>query len=59
MKAYLASSFDPDGACYEGTMYGPFGLFRILPFSDCCARFGAGDAMARRLPRPGDQPAHQ
>jgi hypothetical protein len=46
MKAYLASSFDPDGACYEGTMYGPFGLFRILPFSDCCARFGAGDAMA-------------
>lgn len=46
MKAYLASSFDPDGACYEGTMYGPFGLFRILPFSDCCARFGGGDAMA-------------
>jgi hypothetical protein len=46
MKAYLATSFDPDGACYEGTMYGPFGLFRILPFSDCCARFGAGDAMA-------------
>jgi hypothetical protein len=46
MKAYLASSFDPDGGCYEGTMYGPFGLFRILPFSDCCARFGGGDAMA-------------
>lgn len=46
MKAYLASSFDPDGACYEGTMYGPFGLFRILPFSDCCARFGGGDALA-------------
>ena len=46
MKAYLASSFDSDGGCYEGTMYGPFGLFRILPFSDCCARFGAGDAMA-------------
>ncbi|MEK7466970.1 MAG: heparinase II/III family protein [Planctomycetota bacterium] len=45
MKSYIASSFDPDGACYEGTMYGPFGLFRILPFSDCCARFGAGDAM--------------
>ncbi|MCE9583631.1 MAG: heparinase II/III-family protein [Planctomycetes bacterium] len=49
MKAYLAASFDPDGACYEGTMYGPFGLFRILPFSDCCARFGAGDAMAGLL----------
>jgi hypothetical protein len=46
MKAYLATSFDPDGACYEGTMYGPFGLFRILPFCDCCTRFGAGDAMA-------------
>jgi hypothetical protein len=46
MKAYLASSFDRDGGCYEGTMYGPFGLFRILPFSDCCARFGGGDAMA-------------
>ncbi len=46
MKAYLASSFDSDGGCYEGTMYGPFGLFRILPFSDCCARFGGGDAMA-------------
>ena len=46
MKAYLASSFDADGGCYEGTMYGPFGLFRILPFSDCCARFGAEDAMA-------------
>ncbi|MBI2923918.1 MAG: heparinase II/III family protein [Planctomycetes bacterium] len=46
MKAYLASSFDEDGACYEGTMYGPFGIFRILPFSDACARYGAGDAMA-------------
>jgi hypothetical protein len=46
MKSYVASSFDADGGCYEGTMYGPFGLFRILPFSDCCARFGAGDAMA-------------
>lgn len=46
MRAYLASSFDPDGACYEGTMYGPFGLFRILPFSNCCARFGGGDALA-------------
>lgn len=46
MKAYLAASFDPDGACYEGTMYGPFGIFRILPFSDCCARYGADDAMA-------------
>lgn len=46
LKAYLATSFDTDGACYEGTMYGPFGLFRILPFSDCCARFGGADAMA-------------
>jgi len=46
MTAYLAASFDPDGACYEGTMYGPFGLFRILPFSDACARYGAGDALS-------------
>lgn len=51
MDAYLASSFDPDGACYEGTMYGPFGLFRILPFSDCCARYGAGDALQALLPK--------
>jgi hypothetical protein len=46
MKAYLATSFDADGACYEGTMYGPFGIFRILPFADACARYGGGDAFA-------------
>ncbi|MCC6738337.1 MAG: heparinase II/III family protein [Planctomycetia bacterium] len=51
MDSYLASSFDPDGACYEGTMYGPFGLFRILPFSDCCLRYGAGDALQTLLPK--------
>ncbi len=55
MNSYLASSFDADGACYEGTMYGPFGLFRILPFSDCCARFGAGDALQQLLPKVMEQ----
>ncbi len=59
MDSYLASSFDPDGACYEGTMYGPFGLFRILPFSDCCARFGAGDAMQALLPKVITQLANE
>lgn len=51
MKSYLATSFDPDGACYEGTMYGPFGLLRILPFADCCARYGGGDALEGVLPK--------
>lgn len=46
-KAYLATSFDSDGACYEGTMYGPFGLFRILPFADACTRYGVPDLLGK------------
>jgi hypothetical protein len=45
MRSYLASSFDEDGACYEGTMYGPFGLFRILPFADALTRYAGEDAL--------------
>ncbi|MCC6573624.1 MAG: heparinase II/III family protein [Planctomycetes bacterium] len=48
-KAYLAQSFDEDGACFEGTMYGPFGLMRILPFAAALTKYGHEDILAKRL----------
>lgn len=54
--AYLAASFDEDGAAYEGNLYGPFGLSRILPFIDALARGGSDDLLAGgRLEKIVDQ----
>lgn len=49
--AYFESAFDKDGAAIEGSMYGPFGLSRILPFQAAIVKLGAPDIFAGgRLP---------
>ncbi|MCB9892894.1 MAG: heparinase II/III family protein [Planctomycetes bacterium] len=54
--AYFAGAFDKDGAAIEGSMYGPFGLSRMLPFQAAIVRLGAADIFADgRLPAICDQ----
>lgn len=43
VQAYLALSFDGQGACYEGNLYGPFGMGQALPFAAALATLGGTD----------------
>jgi len=43
VQSYLALSFDDQGACYEGNLYGPFGLGQALPFSAALSKLGGTD----------------
>jgi hypothetical protein len=43
VQSYLELSFDPDGACYEGNLYGPFGMGQALHFSAALKHLGGND----------------
>ncbi|MBX3460027.1 MAG: heparinase II/III family protein [Planctomycetes bacterium] len=45
--AYFEGAFDKDGAAIEGSMYGPFGLSRILPFQAAIVKLGVADIFAK------------
>lgn len=43
VKVYLDTSFDEDGAGYEGNLYGQFGAGMALPFAASLKRHGGSD----------------
>lgn len=59
-RAWFAQGFDADGAYFEGNLYGPFGLARILPYVAAITRYGHEDLLGEgRLERMMDQWCHE
>jgi hypothetical protein len=51
VNAWFEQAWDPDGASYEGPMYGEFGLMRCFGFTASLREYGGADHLKRRLPK--------